>query len=167
MAGGGGLSFRSGTTGNLMLPPPDQADRLLFMGGGGASWLHRDPRHKRTHYFSATGMLVHVVNADGTGRQWLTYSDSATPPTRLLAVRDAFGRQLRVRYIANALGQATDLIADVTDDEGHPTVFEYDPAQRLSAVRWPDGTMQRFTYDAALHAAAARTGLTVVAPESR
>ncbi len=156
MAGGGGLSFRSGTTGNLMLPPPDQADRLLFMGGGGASWLHRDPRHKRTHYFSATGMLVHVVNADGTGRQWLTYSDSATPPTvaagpdRLLAVRDAFGRQLRVRYIANALGQATDLIADVTDDEGHPTVFEYDPAQRLSAVRWPDGTMQRFTYDAAL-----------------
>lgn len=156
MPGGGGLSFRAEANGSLMMPPPDLADRLLFMGGGGATWLHRDPRTRRTHYFSATGMLVHVVNADGSGRQWLTHSDTSTPrtvaagPDRLLAVRDAFGRQLRVRYLANALGQATDLIAAVTDDEGHATVFEYDSAQRLSAVRWPDGTMQRFTYDDAL-----------------
>lgn len=156
MAGGGSLTFRGKTDGSQMLPPGDQADRLIFMGGGGATWRHRDPRTKRTHYFSATGMLVHVVNADGTGRLWLSYSDTATPrsvaagPDRLLAVRDTSGRQLRLSYLVDTQGQATDLIGATIDDQGAGTTFSYDAMQRLSEVRWPDGSTQRFTYDATL-----------------
>jgi len=170
MVGGGGLTFRGKTDGSLMLPPPDQADRVKFMGGGGAIWLHRDPRTLRTHYFSAKGMPVHVVNADGTGRQWLRYSDATTSPSiaagpdRLLAVRDAFGRQLRVSYMPGPGGLATDLVAGITDDRGDRTAFEYDTSRRLRLVRWPDGRTQRFTYDATLPwALAARIDETGVA----
>ena len=157
IAGSGGLLFRGKTDGSLMLPPADQPDRLQYKGGaGGAHWLHRDPRTLRSQYFSAAGMLVHVVNADGTGRQWLSYSDAATPravaagPDRLLAVRDALGRQLRVGYRRDAQGLAIDLISDVTDDLGERTSFEYDTSGRLTGLRWPDGSAQRLTYDLAL-----------------
>lgn len=157
LPGGGGLTFRGRTDGSPMLPPSDQADRLHFRGGaGGAYWLHRDPRLMRSTYFSASGMLIHAVNADGTGRQWLTYSDSATPrtqaagPDRLLSVRDAQGRQLRVAYLSDGSGLATDRIGALTDDQGSRTAFDYDGAGRLTTVRWPDGSTQRFTYDATL-----------------
>lgn len=157
LPGGGGLSFVGKFDGSAMRSTSGQADRLHYLGGaGGAHWLHRDPRHKRSQYFSASGMLIHAVNADGTDRQWLTYSDSSTPrteaagPDRLLSIRDASGRQLRVSYLRNTSNLATDLIAALTDAQGSSTRFEYDSARRLSAVRWPDGSMQRFTYDPAL-----------------
>ncbi len=157
IGGSGGLMFRGRFDGSPMLPPSDQSDRLHFRGGaGGAYWLHRDPRTLRNQYFSATGMLLHVVNADGSGRQWLSYSDATTPrtvaagPDRLLALRDALGRQLRVSYQRDALGNATELIADLTDDQGERTSFSHDTLGRLNTVHWPDGSAQRFTYDAAL-----------------
>lgn len=157
IAGTGELLFRRQANGSLMLPPSDMPDRMQFLGGaGGVHWLHRDPRSLRTHYYSSTGMLLHQVNADGTGRQWLTYSDGSTPrsvaagPDRLLAVTDAFGRQLRVAYLRNAQGQASDLIGELSDDRGERVAFEYDASGRLAALRWPDGHTQRFTYDATL-----------------
>lgn len=157
LPGGGALNFRGVNRGPDWLPASDQADRLQYWGAlTGGEWLHRDPRLKRTHFFSASGMLIHVVNADGTGRQWLSYSDSTTPrtqaagPDRLLSIRDAQGRQLRVVYLRAANGLATDLIGDLTDDQGSRTSFEYDSASRLTAVRWPDGSLQRFSYDATL-----------------
>mgnify|MGYP001185917184 CR=1 FL=1 len=156
LQGGGGLTFRGLSDGSPMLPPPDQSDRVHFVGGGGAHWRHRDPRSLRTNDYSATGMLVHTVHADGTGRQWLSYSDASTPrtvaagPDRLLSFRDALGRQLRVAYHRDASGLATDLVRDLTDDQGERIVFDHDSTGRLVSVQWPDGTAQRFTYDAML-----------------
>lgn len=155
--GNAGMSFRTGPDGRLMFPPSDQADRVQFLGGaGGAYWLYRDPRSLQTNYFSPSGMLIHTARADGTGRQWLRYSDSTTPrsvaagPDRLLAIQDAFGRQLRIGYLRDTANNATDLIGDTTDDSGARTSFEYDTQGRLTAVRWPDGSAQRFGYDATL-----------------
>ena len=155
--GSGGLTFRGRTDGSAMLPPADQGDRLYFLGGaGGAYWLHRDPRRMRTNYFSASGMLIHTVQADGTGRQWLHYSDSSTPrsvaagPDRLLAVQDASGRQLRIGYQRDAANNATDRITSVTDDSGAQTGLSYDTFGRLSAVRWPDGPAVRYIYSPTL-----------------
>lgn len=126
------------------------SDTLQFLPNG--TWRHLDADARRFNYFGANGALLERVNLDGSERLTFTYSDSATPlsvapgPGRLLKVQDFAGRALTFNY-GGSNGLANMLVDSIVNDNIEAVGFEYDNLERLTGLRFPDGTRQTFSYE--------------------
>jgi YD repeat-containing protein len=103
-----------------------------------------------TEIYDGEGKLSSIVTRDGVSRT-LTYSTAATPasiaprPGLLIAVADAFGRQLSFTY--NALGQ----MATANDAAGQAYSYGYDTAGNLTTITYPSGTQRTYLYNETAH----------------
>jgi RHS repeat-associated protein len=95
-----------------------------------------DPLGRTTSYtYDAMGRVQSTTDARGVSR--FTYD----PLGRMLSVTDQLSNETRYEYDAN--GNRTAVI----DARGQITASEYDTANRLSKVTYPDGTSHSYTYN--------------------
>ena len=95
-----------------------------------------DALGRTTSYtYDGMGRVETVTDANGVSR--FTYDALG----RLLSVIDALNQETRYRYDANG-----NRIEEI-DARQNSTKFEYDPANRLSKVIYPDLTTESFTYN--------------------
>ena len=96
--------------------------------------------------YNTQGVLLSVRERNGWTAT-LQYSDASTPSSiaprsgLLLAVRNHFGRELRLTYDSAAR------LASVTGFDGQTVRYSYHSSARLTRVTWPDASFRSYHYE--------------------
>jgi YD repeat-containing protein len=129
--------------------PNTTQDRLtehIAPSGETQGWQYTVQTDDSLETYDASGRLQ-TIDARNGWRTTLTYSNTSTPASegpeagRLLSVRNAFGRELRLSY--DSAGR----IATLTAPGGEDTRYAYDPLGNLVSVTRADGTTTGYHYE--------------------
>lgn len=137
------LEFRSPLSGNVYRKDADIADTLEKLTGASGQitgWRFVAAQGDEVEEYDAAGKLRVVRDRAGV-EQVLNYS----PAGLLIDVSDRFGRQLRFGH------DAQQRISTMRDAGGGEYVFEYDDANNLTRIVFPDTRFRRYSYAEAAH----------------
>ena len=106
--------------------------------------------------YDKKGLLLVVTDKSGTVRYQYDKYDRLTKQTDAngITLSYTYDKAGRVSSFDNGFGKTSyeydllDRVTRVVDRNGKATVYEYDAAGNRSAVRYPNGTVMSYTYDA-------------------
>ncbi len=124
----------------------DRLIELIAPSGETQGWQYTVQTDDSLETYDASGRLQ-TIDARNGWRTTLIYSNASTPASeapmagRLLSVRNAFGRELRLSY--DSAGR----IATLTAPGGEVTRYAYDTLGNLVSVTRADGTTTGYHYE--------------------